>query len=361
MTTRPATFPILISLGAAVLVAPPCRALVITPVWDSSITSLPNADAIEAEIQTALDDYQARFTDDVSVLISFESVSDGLGASNTYISDIGYADFRAKLAARVTTADDATALGHLPVGPNSPVNRIATLTLTLPYLRLLGVDASPGDGVPDSTVSLNLPIMNLGRTDIDPDNYDLRATVYPEVNEVLGLSSALDGLANGDPAPTDSVGVMDLFRYDAGGRRSFDTKASTKAFFSIDGTTDLAQFNQDADGDFHDWAETSVARVQDAFAGPGTFQDQGDAELTALDVIGYTQVAPTLVVSGGLFTNGKFGFDLVGTIGKTVVVDASTDLKSWTPVWTNTLTSLLHFTDNQSSSVPHRAYRARLP
>ncbi len=364
MSPRHSPFPILISLSAAVLVASPGHALVITPVWDSSITDLPNADAIEAEIQTALDDYQARFTDDVSVLVKFESVNDGLGASSTYISNIGYADFRARLAARATTADDATALGHLPSGAKGPVDRIDTLTLSLPLLRLLGVsDSSPGDGEPDSTVSLNLPIMNIGRTDIDPDKYDLRATVYHEVNEVLGLSSALNGLANGDPAPTDAIGVMDLFRYDANGRRSFVTTAGAKAFFSIDGTTDLAQFNQDAGGDFQDWAETSIARVQDAFAGPGAFQDQGVAELTALDVIGYTQVATTATVevSGGVFTNGKFGFDLVGTLGKTVVVDASTDLKNWTPVWTNTLTSLLHFTDAQSSSVPHRAYRARVP
>ena len=361
MSGRLSPFPVLISLSAAVLAALPCRALVITPIWDSSITDLPNADAIEAEIQVALDDYQTRFTDDLSVLIKFVSVNDGLGASSTFISDIGYASFRAKLAARATTADDATALGHLPVGPNSPVNRIATLTLSLPHLRLLGVDASPDPGQPDSTVSLNLPIMNIGRTNIDPEKYDLRATVYHEVNEVLGLSYALDGLSNGDPAPTDAIQVMDLFRYDASGRRSFDTKATTKAYFSIDGTTDLVQFNQDDQGDFHDWADSSVARVQDAFGGPGTFQDQAVAELTALDVIGYTQALPSVVASGGAFTNGKFGFDLVGTLGKTVVVDFSTDLKTWTPVWTNTLTSLLHFTDNQSSSAPHRAYRARVP
>ena len=361
MFARPFPFPILISLAASVLFATPGRALIITPVWDSSITSLPNAEAIEAEIQVALDDYLARFTDDVSVLIQFEAVNDGLGASNTFISDLGYASFRSKLAARATTADDATALAHLPAGPNSPVNRIATLSLTLPYLRLLGVDASPDGGQPDSTVSLNLSIMNVGRTDIDPDKYDLRSTVYHEVNEVLGLSSALDGLANGDPAPTDAVGVLDLFRYDASGRRSFDTKATTKAFFSIDGKTDLVQFNQDAQGDFHDWAESSTARVQDAFGGPGTFQDQGVAELTALDVIGYTQVAATVTASGGAFTNGKFGFDLTGTAGKTVVVDFSADLKTWTPVWTNTLTGVLHFTDAQSSGAPHRAYRARLP
>ncbi|HTH46265.1 MAG TPA: NF038122 family metalloprotease [Candidatus Limnocylindria bacterium] len=361
MSTRPATFSVLISLAAAVMVASPGRALVITPMWDSSITDLPNAEAIEAEIQTALDDYQARFTDDVSVLINFQSVSDGLGASSTYFSDIGYSSFRAKLAARVTTADDATALGHLPVGPDGPVNRIATLALTLPHLRLLGVDASPDPGEPDSTVSLNLAIMNIGRTDIDPDKYDLRSTVYHEVNEVLGLSSALDGLANGDAAPTDAIGVLDLFRYKANGQRSFDTGVNTKAFFSIDGATDLAQFNQDETGDFHDWAETSVARVQDAFAGPGTFQDQGEAELTALDVIGYTQVPTTVAVSGGTFTNGKFGFDLLGAVGKTVVVDTSTDLKTWTPIWTNTLTGLLHFTDDRSSGVPLRAYRARVP
>lgn len=337
------------------------HALNITPIYDSSISDLPNAAEIEAAIEVALQDYSARFSNPVMVLIRFQSVADGLGASQTAIQSLDYASFRARLAARATTANDTTALAHLPSGPNSPVNRIATLQLTTAHLRVLGVDADPGAGEPDSTISLNTSILNIARTGLDPNKYDLISTVYHEVNEVLGLNSALDGLNNDDPAPTDSIGVLDLFRYKSNGQRSFDTALGSLAFFSLDGANDLVQFNQDSAGDFHDWASSGLARVQDAFGAPGTIQNQSEVELIALDAIGYTPVTIQLVASGGTYKNGQFGFDLTGPTGKKVVVDASTDLKAWTPVWTNTLAGVIHFDDAQSFKFSHRSYRARVP
>ncbi len=85
----------------------------------------------------------------------------------------------------------------------------------------------------------------------------------------------------------------DLFRYDQNGNRSYTTTESAEAFFSLDGTTDLARFNQDASGDFNDWFSTGshTPQVQDAFATPGVTPDLG-VELRVLDVLGYTRVIP---------------------------------------------------------------------
>jgi hypothetical protein len=47
--------------------------------------------------------------------------------------------------------------------------------------------------------------------------------------------------------------------------------------------------------------------------------------------------------------------------GKLVVVEASTDLVSWLPIWTNTLAAALSFRDPQSSVSFNRFYRAHLP
>ena len=59
------------------------------------------------------------------------------------------------------------------------------------------------------------------------------------------------------------------------------------------------------------------------------------------------------------FSGGHFGFDLAGgPPGKSVVVEGSTDLVSWLPLWTNTLPGPLSFRDPQSSVHSGRFYCA---
>jgi sugar lactone lactonase YvrE len=59
------------------------------------------------------------------------------------------------------------------------------------------------------------------------------------------------------------------------------------------------------------------------------------------------------------FAGGQFGFDLTGPAGQEAVLEGSSDLVNWTPVWTNTLTGPLSFSDPQSASNPQRFYRAK--
>ena len=61
------------------------------------------------------------------------------------------------------------------------------------------------------------------------------------------------------------------------------------------------------------------------------------------------------------FNGGQFGFVLTGPGGQSVVVEASDDLADWLPVWTNTFTGALQFTDPQSGAAPQRFYRTRAP
>jgi hypothetical protein len=54
------------------------------------------------------------------------------------------------------------------------------------------------------------------------------------------------------------------------------------------------------------------------------------------------------------------GFTVIGTNGMTAVVEASTNLVDWQPVWTNTLSGAsATFTDPQWTNYPARYYRAR--
>lgn len=58
--------------------------------------------------------------------------------------------------------------------------------------------------------------------------------------------------------------------------------------------------------------------------------------------------------------SGNFGFTITGVASQTIIVEASTNLTSWSPVWTNTLTGMAtNFTDPQWKNFPARFYRAR--
>ena len=104
----------------------------------------------------------------------------------------------------------------------------------------------------------------------------------------------------------------DLFRYDAGGARIYSTNAGASSYFSLDGLTNLAQFNQVASGDFGDWLSFGggqIPQVQDAFAPPNSSPVLG-VELRVLDAIGYTRVQGSKTnqtITFGALTNRTYG------------------------------------------------------
>ena len=271
--------------------------LVINPTFDSTITSDPNAAIIENTISNVIAIYQASFSDPITVAITFQETSNGLGASSTsYNMGISYSAIHTKLIAGATTANDKLALAHLPNTSANPVNGSTTMELTLPNGRALGFSGAAWTGASDGNIYLNTSIMNLTSTSIDPSKYDLYSVVAHEINEVLGLSSRLDGFANGAAAPTGDVDSLDLFRYNQNGNRSFNTLLASEAYFSLDGTNRLVRFNQDAGGDFHDWYGDPTPHVQDAFGSPGTTPNL-TVELIGLDVIGYHLLVPAIFIS----------------------------------------------------------------
>jgi hypothetical protein len=69
---------------------------------------------------------------------------------------------------------------------------------------------------------------------------------------------------------------------------------------------------------------------------------------------------PLVITSSGQGYGGQFGFTLTGPSGQLVVVESSTDLVNWLPLWTNALTfpAALTFGDPQSGVYSNRFYRA---
>src|SRR6266849_7910859 len=96
-------------------------AFVITPTFGSTITSDPNAATIEATINTAIQNLENAFSDNITVNITFQEGNGQPGGSSTKLNFISYSAYLAALTSHATTADDTTALASLPAGPNSPV------------------------------------------------------------------------------------------------------------------------------------------------------------------------------------------------------------------------------------------------
>jgi hypothetical protein len=281
--------------ASASLISP----LTITPTFDSSITSDPNAASIEASINTAISFYTATLTtataSPINVTIDFNE-GGGLGGSNTTLFKETYQSFiNALINASSGDLTDTTALAGLSTGADNPVTVSTTIDVKTAELRALGYTGVTPIGGFDGTITLNTALTNPGSTGSSLD-YSLMAVAEHEIDEVLGLGSDDSGTGFfADPAPED------LFRYDSSGNRSYTTNTAALAYFSINGSTLLAQFDNQGDGgDWGDWQSNPLpagvaAKVQDAYATPGSnpFLSLSSPEVTALDALGYNLVSPT--------------------------------------------------------------------
>lgn len=323
------------------------QALVIVPTFDSSITSDPNAATIESTINTAIQFYQARFSDPITVTILFQEITTaGLyGHSNWWYYNINYSTYLADLQSDATTTNDTVALAHLPSASVNPVTGTTNVRVKTSNLRAVGINGlnSGLSGGYDGIIGLHTSQLNLSRISINPGKGDLLATVEHEMDEVLGLASSLDSGAS-DPLPED------LFRYTAGGARTFTTSGDD-AYFSLDGSNLLDRFNQIADEDYGDWwvAGAHTPQVQDASATDGATPNP-KIELIALDVIGYNLLpVPRPVIARISLSGSQLVLDGTnGLASATYHVLTSTNLVlpilQWTTVATNSPATNGNFT-----------------
>ena len=314
--------PALVGLTAAQA----CAQLVITPTFDSTWTSGPTADPNFSIDEGAITNlitnvYDKDFTNPLNVAIDFSDVNTGLGSSSTTFYTTDYNTYRNMLAADKDPLNggdgNSTFLAELPASENPvPGNGNAGVDLTSAQARAIGFGSSyVGDktvvgqtGTFDSHISLNVsvfPTMDNGAA--------LAATAAHEINEALGLSSALDGRTDlSGTATVANVGSLDFFRYAALDNtadpahpistlnRSFTSDSTAISYFSDNGgTTPIVYFNQVTGGDYHDWASSGEpyegpVRVQDAFGPVDVTPENGSAEFEALNDIGYNR-APNAV------------------------------------------------------------------
>ena len=322
----------------------PTVGLGIHPTFDSSITSNPNAAAIEAMINRAISFHESLFSDLITIQIRFRystTTPEGrpmpmgtLARTDLVIYPIPWGVFMSALRADAKTSNDSEANASLPgtalstnIKPSSAGGRAVGLD-TPPAMF---ADGSVGQGGPyDAIVTLNSAAPYQFSRPPSASNFDAQRSIEHEVDEAIGLGSRLGG--NGS-----DLRPQDLFSWSSPGNRNITTSGTR--YFSINGGgNNIVNFNQDPDGDLGDWFSEQCPQthpyVQNAFGCAGQYSDISatSPEGINLDVIGYDLTTQTSQTSLGNISTRSFvqtgehlmigGFIVQGSGTKRVIIRA---------------------------------------
>jgi outer membrane protein assembly factor BamB len=299
--------------------------LIIHATFDSSITSNPNAAAIQAMINRAIAIYESLFSDPITIQILFRystTSPNGSPFPSGVLSESDFVGYKIPwttyihaLVADAITGNDTTANTSLPttalsayIVPSSANGRAVKLN-TPPAMSSTG---AIGNGYPfDGIVTLNSAVpFQFGRP-TSSSNYDAQRATEHEMDEVLGLGSRL-GTSDSNLRP------QDLFSWSSAGVRNL-TSSGTRYFSINRGSTSIVSFNQTAPGDFGDWLSSACPQahpyVQNAFSCRGQYSDVTltSPEGINLDVIGY-DLAHAIVTTTPATSVASFSATLNGTV-----------------------------------------------
>ena len=254
--------------------------MIINVTYDPSVASAPAG--FTTTVNAVFQYFQSQFTDPISVNISVgygevggQALGSGaLGESLTYLSSYGYSQLLGALTADATTATDQTAVASLPASNPAGGANYLVPTAEAKALGLMGATASLDGSIGFSSIP---GIFDYNNADgVGAGQYDFYGVVAHELSEVMGRI-ILGG---------SSFTPFSLFDYSAAGVR--DMSGAQPGYFSINGgQTNLDSFNSVAGGDIGDWASSAGNDAFLAFAHPGVVLPVSQADLTALDAIGW--------------------------------------------------------------------------
>ena len=314
--------------------------LVIIPTFDSSITSDPRSNAIQAMIISAIQAYQTLFSDPITVAIRFrfspvdldgQPIDNWVGASNPTLYRMDWNTYITALKADAKSASDLAAVGTLPTSPLT-----ASIMTRSAAGRAIGLNTPPSDfglgGAYDGIITINSSKPLQFARPVSAGNFDARMFTEHEIDEVLGLGSHLNSVAPQFLCP------QDLFSWASLNARS--TTTTGERHFSIDrGLHYIVTFNQDPAGDYGDWESEPQCPQNHPLVQNAWNCDGQSAEISAtspeginLDVIGYDLVSDTNS-NNGVFGNISTrlpvgtgnniliaGFQITGNAPKQVVI-----------------------------------------
>jgi hypothetical protein len=280
-----------VALAVPIAFAAPAQALVIDPIFNSTITSLSDASQVEAAINQAIGVYESDLKSNVTIEIEFSwgtidgsaVASDDASESLAYLyTGFTYSELSTylKQAAAANPTDTAlvTAAAHLPATSPTGLSNYAITEAEAAALGLIPPTPTSIDGYVGFSSKLSY---SLNPASTPAGEYDLVALAEHEMSEVMGR---LSGLSSSKPTYATTY---DLFRYSAAGKPSFSY--SSAAYFSINGgVTNLGAFNDTGGGDRGDWLNTAGATDEfDSEASTGANMNLSQADLTALDALGW--------------------------------------------------------------------------
>lgn len=316
--TRLACWAAIIGLGAAMM-PPGAGAVVITPGFGVSITSLSNASQVEGSIDTAITAIDALYSNAGSIPVLFEYDAGGGGGASTdsAVDTVSYSTYLTALtedsSANPGNTTLATAVSNLPSAGSGPSGGV---TVTAPFASLiLGQSLSlcfSGSGSwvggCNGFYAAVVTVSPGGGGYYTPAGPGYSATAVSvtehELNEVLGGGGAGTTLTDSGGTP-GIFGPTDFYRF-AGtgncsgtltGTYSYTVSSSAIACYSIDGGKTAIvdaqgnpiQFNQAGGGsDYGDFADTDP-NIQDAFVPgePVANYTQSSVEFQMMESIGY--------------------------------------------------------------------------
>ena len=330
-----------LALSALLAVAGPAKAaLIVTPTFASSITSLGDASQVEAAITTAITAIDSLYANIGTIPVLFE-YNAGLGGgaeTDTATYDLSYSTYVSKLTADATANPANSTLSHAIANLPS-ASTLASDYGTTPGITVTGAFANiilktsqslcfDASGTFHSscgqsyeavvTVSAPSSIGNFYTPTSSGVNSTAVSAVEHELDEVLGGGGAGTTLTDTSSGNPSYLGPTDLYRYASTGgctaatglshTLSWNDNSATIACYSLDGgETAFAQFNQSGGGsDYGDFTLPNPA-IQDAYE-PSTdapVYSTLSPEYIMMESIGYNPVPEPSIL-------GLFAISVVG-------------------------------------------------
>lgn len=252
--------------------------------------------------------FASQFTDTVTLnfTVNWGAIG-GLGASSYSLFTYTYDQIKTALTSDSKTSDDSTTVASLP--STDPISGTHSWTMVRAEAKALGLIAGNATGSDGSMTFSNTAAFDFDNSDgVTAGQYDFYGVVAHEITELMGRE--VNAIGN-NVATGPGYHPLDLFKYSGTGAHVY--VGTTPGYFSVNnGTTSLANFNTNPNGDFGDWA-SGINDSFLAFSNSGVVNPVSSFDLRVMDVIGWDRVSspppddfPANTTTSGVVSVGGF-------------------------------------------------------